>query len=53
MGILYTSDLRTVKGASEGRGGDAILPDFRGSGTSNEPRLLRLGVSTLDHEFNV
>ena len=48
MGILYTSGLRTVKEAREGRGGDAILQDFRGSGTSKEPRLLRMGVSILE-----
>ena len=51
MGILYTSGLRAVKEAREGRGGGAILQDFRGSGTSKEPRLLRMGVSIL--EFNV
>ena len=55
MEILCTSGLLIVKGAREGRGGDAILQDFRGLGTSKEPRLLRMGVSILEikvrHEF--
>ena len=55
MGILYTSGLRIIKGAREGRGGDAILTDFGGSGTSKVPRLLRMGESILGskvrHEF--
>ena len=48
--ILYTSGLCTVKGARQGRGRgrEAFLQDFRGSGTSNEPRLLRMGVSIVE-----
>ena len=51
MGILYTSGLCTLNGAREGRDREAFLQDFRGSGTSNEPRLLRMRVSIV--EFNV
>ena len=50
MGILYTSGLCTVKGARERRDRDAFLQDFRGSETSIEHRLLRMGVSIV--EFN-
>ena len=51
MGILYTSGLCTVKGAREGRGREAFLQDFWGSVISNEPHLLRMGVSIVG--FNV
>ena len=51
MGILYTSGLGIVKGAREGRGREAFLQDFCGSGTSNEPRSQRMGGSIV--EFNV
>ena len=40
MGIIYTSGLCAAKGAREGRGREAFLQDFRGSGIANEPRCL-------------
>ena len=51
MGILYASGLRTVKGEREGRDGGAILQDFRGSGTSKEPRLLRMGDKIYENNY--
>ena len=51
MGILYTSGLCTVREQGRGVIGRPVVQDFRGSPTSNEPRLLRMGVSIA--EFNV
>ena len=48
--IVSVTPINFVNGHSvhQGRGREVILQDFRGSGTSNEPRLLRMGVSIVE-----